>query len=82
MFSFKSKIQEEYLSTIEKQNQKLHDMQHTCNCLKIKLANSEEHNDLLEFQILELREMSKDVSVRFLNVKNVSMFQKKLILFF
>uniref|UniRef100_A0AC34FVR8 Uncharacterized protein n=1 Tax=Panagrolaimus sp. ES5 TaxID=591445 RepID=A0AC34FVR8_9BILA len=55
-----SKIQEEYLSTIEKQNQKLHDMQHTCNCLKIKLANSEEHNDLLEFQILELREMSKD----------------------
>uniref|UniRef100_A0AC34PV11 Uncharacterized protein n=1 Tax=Panagrolaimus sp. JU765 TaxID=591449 RepID=A0AC34PV11_9BILA len=44
--------------TISQQEKKIHDLQSECSALKLKLMNSEENNDLLEFQILELRENS------------------------
>lgn len=50
-------------ATISRQERRIKDLQAECSSLKEKLLNTEENNDLLEFQILELRDASESVIV-------------------
>ncbi|KAE9556152.1 hypothetical protein FO519_000640 [Halicephalobus sp. NKZ332] len=55
-----SESQHELNLTISQQEKKIRDLQAECSTLKEQLLNTEENNDLLEFQVLELRELSNN----------------------
>uniref|UniRef100_A0A7E4VMD1 JAKMIP_CC3 domain-containing protein n=1 Tax=Panagrellus redivivus TaxID=6233 RepID=A0A7E4VMD1_PANRE len=59
----RSQDHERLVLTVSDQKAKIQELNDTCHLLKCKLAEAEEANDLLEFQILENRETSQGINV-------------------